>query len=112
MEAGEVIRVNVSGKVKQSSQLVQTGNTLSIIIGSVGLLLAVGVAFYFIRKKQNADNEEIEPAEIEEEDLNSLLDAVIALDDSFGKGGIPQEAYINRRNELTKKIKLLTKTED
>lgn len=112
MEAGEVIRVNVSGKVKQSSQLVQTGNTLSIIIGSVGLLLAVGVAFYFIRKKQNADNEEIEPAEIEEEDLNSLLDAVIALDDSFGKGGIPQEAYINRRNELTKKIKLLTKSED
>jgi hypothetical protein len=47
----------------------------------------------------------------EEEDLESLLDAVIALDDAFQSGEIPESAYYNRRNELTKLIKMKQDTE-
>ena len=111
MQAESSIKVNLTGKVKQSTQIVQEGNTNSIFIGAAGLVFALGIAFYFLRKRKINNLEEEEISEFEEEDVDSLLDAVIALDDAFQSGEIPEQAYVNRRNELTKKIKSLQSSE-
>ena len=58
---------------------------------------------YFRGKVNASDNQD--NLSDHEDDLDSLLDAVIALDDAFQSGEIPEEAYLNRRNELTKSIK-------
>lgn len=111
MPSGSSINVNLSGKIKQSSQMVQSGNTTSIVIGSIGLLVAIGAAIYFFQKKKQSEFDD-NMEDTEEEDIDSLLDAVIALDDAFQSGEIPEKAYINRRNELTKQIKNKTNPED
>ena len=54
-------------------------------------------------------------AELDEsidDDVESLMDAVIALDDAFKSGEIPEKAYKNRRNELINQIKNLKKSEE
>ncbi len=110
MSSGSKINVKLSGKIKQSSQMVQSGNTTSIVIGSISLLVAISAAIYFFQKKKQSEFDD-EMDDTEDEDLESLLDAVIALDDAFQSGEIPEKAYINRRNELTKQIKNKTNPE-
>lgn len=104
MEPESSIKMNLSGKVKNNVAIVQNGNTTSLIIGGSVLLLAIISAVFFLRKKMKV-NEVGDDIDADEEDMESLLDAVIALDDAFQSGEIPESAYYNRRNELTKLIK-------
>jgi mono/diheme cytochrome c family protein len=110
MEAESSIKMSLSGKVKDNVSIVQSGNTTSLIIGGSVLLIAIFGAVFYLRKKMK-ENEVVEEMVSEEEDLESLLDAVIALDDAFQSGEIPESAYYNRRNELTKLIKMKQDTE-
>lgn len=111
MNSDSSINVNLSGKIKQNTQIIQDSNSVSIIIGSLSLVLALGFAFFFIRKK-NTIEAELKDIPLEEEDLDSLLDAVIALDDAFHSGEIPENAYHNRRKELTDQIKRIQNSEE
>ena len=111
MDAGRSIHMNISGKVKNSTDIVQNGDTTSLIIGGSALLIAILVVVLYFRKKLKKD-EVIEDQDPSEEDLESLVDAVIALDDAFQSGEIPEVAYHNRRNELTNLIKLKQNTEE
>jgi hypothetical protein len=111
MDANSTINVSLSGKIKLKVSLVQSGNTTSIIIGSATFLLALVFAVVYFRGKVKA-NKEQDNVVYHEDDLDSLLDAVIALDDAFQSGDIPEEAYLNRRNELTKLIKQRQESEE
>jgi hypothetical protein len=82
-----------------------------LIIGGSVLLIAIFSAVFYLRKKMKV-NEVVDDFEGDEEDLESLLDAVIALDDAFQLGEIPESAYYNRRNELTHLIKMKQTSED
>ena len=98
---GSKVQVNLSGKIKSSSQLSQSSTT-SLVIGSGVFLITIVVAFLWFRSRsQKRKGEFIE----EEDDLDSLLDAVIALDDAHSRGDIPSSAYEERRNELILKIR-------
>ncbi len=110
MDAQRSIKMNLSGKVKDNVSIVQSGNTTSLIIGGSVLLIAIFSAVFYLRKKMKVD-EIVDDFEADEEDLESLLDAVIALDDAFQSGEIPENAYYNRRNELTKLIKIKQSSE-
>jgi mono/diheme cytochrome c family protein len=111
MTAESSINVKLSGKVKESTPVIQDGNLTSILIGSVVLVLAIGFSILYFRKKLKSGNDtaEIDP---DEEDLDSLLDAIIALDDAYKSGEIPENAYNNRRNELTGLIKTKQSSEE
>jgi mono/diheme cytochrome c family protein len=111
MEAGSSINMSLSGKVKDNVAIVQGGDTTSLIIGGTGLLIAILLAFFYFRMKLKK-TEIFDEDEESEEDLESLVDAVIALDDAFQSGEIPEAAYYNRRNELTNLIKLKQNPED
>ena len=93
---GSKVQINLSGKIKSSAQLSQSSTT-SLVVGGVVFLITIVVAiFWFRSRSQKRKSEFVE----EEDDLDSLLDAVIALDDAHNRGDIPTSAYEERRSEL------------
>ena len=98
------LSISLSGKIKLTTQN-EDNSTLSIIIGSGVLLLAIVITILWARNRLKVKNIEIE--EDTDDDLNALLDAVIALDDANKNGEIPESAYHSRRLELIEKIKRL-----
>lgn len=111
MDAQSSIKMSLSGKVKDNVSIVQSGNTTSLIIGGSVFLITIFSAVLYLRKKMKRIKV-VDEMESDEEDLESLLDAVIALDDAFQTGEIPESAYYNRRNELTQLIKMKQTSED
>lgn len=105
---GSKVQVNLSGKIKSTAQLTPSSTT-SLIVGSGVFLITIVVAFLWIRSRsQKRKGEFVE----EEDDLDSLLDAVIALDDAYNRGDIPSSAYEERRNELILKIREIQGSEN
>jgi len=87
---------------------------LMIGVGAVGLIL-VGLGFYlFLRDRklrqledEFEDDEEITAEDSLGNDRESIMDAIIALDDQFKVGDISKEAYEKRRDELKDRLKNL-----
>lgn len=98
------IVIKLKGKIKIATQN-EDNSLIGIIIGSSVLLAAIIIAFLWFRKHSRKpeilkDNEPME-------DLEASLDAVIALDDAYKNGEIPEIAYQSRRNELLASIKAM-----
>jgi hypothetical protein len=78
-------------------------------LGSFGLVMIVAGVWLFIRNQGKAremeDELEDEPEQYAEEDVESLMDAIIALDDLYSEGKLPEEAYRKRRAELKERLK-------
>jgi len=110
MNANESISMNLSGKIKDEVSVVQNSNSTSLIIGGSVFLLAILLAIFYFRSKLKTQVAELD--ESIDDDVESLMDAVIALDDAFKSGEIPEKAYKNRRNELINQIKNLKKSEE
>lgn len=103
------LTLNFQGKYKSNTEItgIGTTDTVGIVIGIVVLLGAIVAGVVILRgKKSNPTEEEwVEPVDSSEEtDINDLLDSVIALDDAFAKGDLPEEAYQNRRQEIIQQI--------
>ncbi len=96
------LNLQLSGKIKISSEASEN-STIGLIVGGSVLLIAIVVAFFWFRSRMIKNK--LVPIENEEEDLDALLDAIIALDDSYKNGGIPENAYRSRRAELLAQIK-------
>ena len=79
-------------------------------IGTVGILL-IGLGIFLYLRDSKQFNEEIEiveaPVEVDAlgEDRDTIMDAMIALDDQFKAGELPREAYEKRRMELKERLK-------
>jgi len=111
------LTLNFQGKYKPNTEItgIQTTDTVGIIIGIVVLLGAIVAGFFILRgKKLNQTEEEwVEEVETPEiVDINDLLDSVIALDDAYAKGELPEEAYHNRRQEIIQQISSLQGEQD
>lgn len=109
LPAGKLINLEISGKPKSAGATsLDTQTSLMIGIGALGLALIVaGVWLYRRERMQPADEEEFEEESeqiVEEDepepDPEQLMDAIIALDDLYKAGELPEEAYRQRRAEL------------
>lgn len=109
LQAGSTLEMTLSGRVS-SSVNVETGSSTGLIIGgSVLGLVLVGAGYWMWRQRKQfavEDESEEEPAE---EDADTIMDAIIALDDSFQSGSLSEEAYQKRRAELKEKLQTLAK---
>jgi len=85
-------------------------------VGAVGLILIILGIFLFLRDRRFRKLEEEESEEAGEEQAepdalgdnrDSILDAILALDDQFKAGDISKEAYHERRDELKARLKTL-----
>ncbi len=82
-------------------------------VGALGLILIGLGIFLFLRDRKLGKLEEqleaLEDSSSEEDaignDRESIMDAIIALDDQYKDGGISKEAYEARRTELKDRLK-------
>jgi hypothetical protein len=94
-----------------------TQSELVIGIGAFGVVLIIaGVWLYRQRRNRPEDDleEEEEGAEADEAEVaavqdtpDTLLDAIVALDDLYQAGQLPDAAYQQRRAELKARLKAL-----
>ncbi len=117
--AGSSLEFSLSGNPKQvAASFFSTGSTqnLAIGVGVFGVILVLaGVWLY--RQNQNKlawqqattsmDNSSFQNLEGSLDDEETLMDAIITLDDQFHAGNIPEEAYLERRSALKEKLKKL-----
>lgn len=111
MASGISLLLTLSGKPGISDGFPLDKETIILIgICAVGVLL-IGVAIYLylrdrdrFRKEIENDNQEV-GQDVLWDDRDSILDALIALDDQYKAGEIPKPAYETRRRELKKRLK-------
>ncbi len=109
--------MELSGRARGNSSNLLTGaeNRTSLLIGlgAFGVALIV-VGVWLFRKNHSADEDEEDEddedgdPEADSDDLpddpDALMDAIIALDDLYKAGELPEEAYQQRRAELKEKL--------
>jgi mono/diheme cytochrome c family protein len=123
LSAGSDLILDLSGKPKANAPaLTPTQNRTQLLIGLGALgatLILMGLWLY--RRSQNNngaynedDEEEIEAEGIEAEtdDPDTLMDAIIALDELYKSGELPEEAYQQRRAELKRQLRQALKREN
>jgi hypothetical protein len=111
MASGSSLAFTLSGKPGASTGGTSSRQTMILIgIGIVGvLLIGLGIYLYLRDRARFKRENEIKEAVIEKdalgEDRDSIMDAMIALDDQYKAGEIPKEAYEERRKELKERLK-------
>lgn len=111
LPAGGSLSVQMNGQPKADGGTGTNPNTQQLVtIGAVALgllLIGLGVWLYLRDRKRNEDGGEEEEGQDEFADANSVLDAIIAIDDLHRAGKLPAEAYQKRRAELKEQYKKL-----
>ncbi|MGW8251511.1 MAG: hypothetical protein ACWGO1_12775, partial [Anaerolineales bacterium] len=114
--AGSDLRVSISGRSLGSSPSLVSGSSTSLVVGlgafGVALVLA-GVWLY--RRSRSASEVEDDDGmqdqvaedelELASESKETLMDAIIALDDLYQAGQLPESAYLQRRAKLKDRLK-------
>jgi len=119
--AGSALEFTMSGKPKQAAApTVSTGTSqnLAIGLGIFGLALVVAGLWLYRQsrlkaaRQQSAEGPDTGIAESQldsmPEDEETLMDAIIALDDQYHAGNLPEEAYLERRADLKEKLRKIS----
>ncbi len=118
MASGSDLRLTVSGRSAGTSPSLVSGSNTNLVIGlgvfGVALLLA-GVWLYR-RSRPTADEDDDlgdeedvaeDVSEVVSESPESLMDAIIALDDLYQAGELPESAYLERRAKLKARLQAI-----
>jgi mono/diheme cytochrome c family protein len=87
-----------------------SSTNLMIGVGAFGVALIVAGAFIFLRNRGRVTSQDEQstatiPAAPVSEDAETIMDAILALDDLYKEGKLPEEAYHQRRAELKARLK-------
>jgi mono/diheme cytochrome c family protein len=107
---GASLDFTLTGEPKQTtvSPEPSQNQTLLIGVGALGLVLVLAGVWMYLRDNKKEEDFEDEGAEDEDdefEDTDSIMDAIIALDDLHRAGKLSDEAYKKRRAELKEALK-------
>jgi len=117
LASGTRLDLNVSGMPASLPASGSTAATTPISNSPLALVIGLGVfgvaliggGFWLFRQRraarQELDEQEAEP--VESETTESILDAIVALDDLYQAGELPEEAYKERRAELKNRLRAL-----
>ena len=106
LNAGENIDFVLTGEPKDSTAVapdVTQNKNLLIGVGALGLVLILAGVWMYMR--DNNKEEEVEEEDDEFEDSESIMDAIIAIDELHRAGKLSDEAYKTRREELKNALK-------
>jgi hypothetical protein len=114
LAAGETLRLTLTGRPSSGSPGLADTSQTSLFIGlsvfGVAMIVA-GVWLYRRMRSTSAQSDEEEdlfPSDsAASESAENLMDAIIALDDLYKSGQLPEDAYQQRRAELKAKLKEL-----
>lgn len=105
---GESYKFTLTGKPETTevNPDVTQNKTLLIGVGAFGLVLILAGVWMFMRDRQRVDETDDEEEDEDDfDDTDSIMDAIIALDDLHRAGKLSDEAYQSRRNELKNSLK-------
>jgi hypothetical protein len=115
IQAGSNLELDISGQPKTGGTESALGSSTNLVIGlfAFGIALILAGGWLYTRSRNgktgedlNEDSDGSTTAEYEQ-DVDMLLDAILALDDQYKAGELPEEAYIKCRGELKARIKEL-----
>jgi hypothetical protein len=116
LASGTPLKLTLSGRPGGSALVAGETSTTGLVIGLGVLgatLLIAGVWLYRRSQGEPAEDDvddELEAAEEEGDagsDANTLMDAIIALDELYAAGKLPEAAYQERRAALKARLKEL-----
>lgn len=108
LSAGSTFEVIVSGKAGGGSGISfasGSSSSLAIGLGAFGVVL-IGVGIWFYRQAREQEEDEESSDDLNEmDDPQTVMDTIIALDDLYKEGDLPEEAYRARRAALKEHLK-------
>jgi cytochrome c553 len=108
LQPGQEIHLTISDNVR----LLPSGSSTNLLfgLGALGVVL-IGAGVWLYRRNLSMPHPDAakEDAQIlaAAESPETVMDAILALDDLYQAGELPEEAYIERRNELRAHLKEL-----
>jgi mono/diheme cytochrome c family protein len=111
--AGTDLVIDISGRPRTGGAGFVLGSNTNLVIGAFafGFALVLAGGWLYLRTRNGKppgngqDIDEQLDAGSEDQDVDMLLDAILALDDQYKSGELPEEAYLKRRAELKAQIK-------
>jgi hypothetical protein len=115
IQAGSNLELDIAGRPKTGGSGSVLGSSTNLVIGLFAFGIALILAGGWLYSRTRNGKPEEDPLEAvegsttaeNEQDVDMLLDAILALDDQYHAGELPEEAYIKRRGELKARIKEL-----
>lgn len=115
LNAGDILHLSVTGSPAGSSSALTVGSKTNLLvgIGALGFVLIVSGLYLFLRNrnKQFTEDDLAEDAVLATpettENAETVMDAILALDDLYRAGELPEDAYRQRRAELKARLKEL-----
>lgn len=113
LAAGESLRLSLSGSSGSSAPSIVTGSTTNLVVGlgAFGVALVAAGLWLYQRSRRSEPEEDVELVESDEieqpevESQQALVDAIVALDDQYEAGQLPQDAYLQRRAGLKEQLR-------
>ena len=107
LKKDESIDFTVTGKPQTTAVNpdITQNKTLLIGVGAFGIVLILAGAWMYMNDRRKRDEEMDDEEGAEFDDPESLMDAIIALDDLHRAGKLSDEAYQQRRDELKNVLK-------
>jgi hypothetical protein len=109
IQPGNDLQLTITGKPEGGSPALSTSSSTNMLIGAgvLGLVLvAAGVWLYQRSRPEPDDDQEEQPPVTSDlpESAESIMDAILALDDLYQDGKLPEDAYLQRRAELKARL--------
>ena len=115
IEDGTDLAITVSGRPGGGGISLESESSTSLVIGLAALgLVLIGAGIWLYRRSQqdytdvnfiDEDVEKIAPINDVPDDPEAVMDAIIALDDLYQAGELPEEAYKQRREVLKDQLR-------
>ena len=109
LKAGSEIHLTVTGSpAGEGAELLPGQNTNLIVgLGALGLVLILAGGWMYLRNRfaQQVREPVFQAVVNPDERPENIMDAILALDDMYKDGKLPENAYIERRTELKGRLK-------
>ena len=106
LKAGSTLDLTISGITAASTTTTGKVKINPALFGAGVLLLAVsGVGLYFYQKQKVIKNVAGEATDANPGDKESIMDAIIVLDNLYKEGKLKEDIYTARREELKNQLK-------
>jgi hypothetical protein len=109
LQAGSNLQLTITGSPQGASFALSNSSTTNLLIGAGVLgavLIAAGIWLYQRNRSglEEDDEQEALPGDAAPESAETLMDAILALDDLYQEGKLPEDAYRLRRAELKARL--------
>ncbi len=106
LNAGEELKMTITGKMVGETP--DNSSNLLVGLGALGVVLVAAGLWLYRRNQESMEDSEVQDHDLEGEQpfesAESIMDAILTLDDLYQAEELPEEAYLQRRSELKDRL--------